>query len=232
MAWTAPKTWIAGELATAVLGNLHWRDNLNALRTGGLGFAQAQHFIFASSATQFSHIDAQTGKIPRYNGATQTWEMMLPAEASWPIGIIYRTVVATNPATLLGFGTWTLLSPGSCTVAIDSGQAEFDTAGETGGSKTVTVTIPELPSHTHLQTAHNHTQNPHDHTVSGMGNTIDVQLNPGIDWTAVDNTGSKTTGNTTATNDAVTATNQNEGGGGAHQNMMPSIACYIWYRSA
>jgi hypothetical protein len=31
MAWTTPRTWIAGELVTAALFNTHLRDNLNAL---------------------------------------------------------------------------------------------------------------------------------------------------------------------------------------------------------
>lgn len=28
MAWTAPRTWVAGETVTAAIGNTHWRDNL------------------------------------------------------------------------------------------------------------------------------------------------------------------------------------------------------------
>ena len=31
MAWTTPRTWVAGELVTAAIGNVHWRDNLNAI---------------------------------------------------------------------------------------------------------------------------------------------------------------------------------------------------------
>lgn len=31
MAWTAPRTWVAGEMATAALLNTHLRDNLLAL---------------------------------------------------------------------------------------------------------------------------------------------------------------------------------------------------------
>lgn len=33
MAWTPPRTWIPGETVTASLGNVHWRDNLNLLKT-------------------------------------------------------------------------------------------------------------------------------------------------------------------------------------------------------
>lgn len=30
MAWTTPRTWVTGEIVTAAIGNLHWRDNLLA----------------------------------------------------------------------------------------------------------------------------------------------------------------------------------------------------------
>lgn len=33
MAWTSPRTWVAGEVVTAAMGNTHWRDNLNFLAT-------------------------------------------------------------------------------------------------------------------------------------------------------------------------------------------------------
>ena len=33
MAWTAPRTWVVGEIVTAALGNVHWRDNLLAINT-------------------------------------------------------------------------------------------------------------------------------------------------------------------------------------------------------
>ena len=28
MPWTAPRTWVVGEVVTAAIGNTHWRDNL------------------------------------------------------------------------------------------------------------------------------------------------------------------------------------------------------------
>jgi|SRR5882757_863645 len=31
MAWTPPRTWLAGERLTALLGNQQWRDNLKAI---------------------------------------------------------------------------------------------------------------------------------------------------------------------------------------------------------
>ena len=58
--------------------------------------------------------------------------------ACWPIGSIFMSAVATNPATLLGFGTWAAFGTGRIPVGFDSGQTEFDTLGETGGAKTAT----------------------------------------------------------------------------------------------
>lgn len=35
MAWTAPRTWVTGEVVTASMMNTHLRDNMNALRNPG-----------------------------------------------------------------------------------------------------------------------------------------------------------------------------------------------------
>jgi hypothetical protein len=56
----------------------------------------------------------------------------------WPIGSVFTSVVATNPNTLLGFGTWSAIASGKVLVGLDSGDANFDTVEETGGAKTST----------------------------------------------------------------------------------------------
>lgn len=66
----------------------------------------------------------------------------------YPIGFVITLGVSTNPATLFGIGTWTAIA-GKVIVGIDAGQTEFDALDETGGEKTHTLTIPEIPSHTH-----------------------------------------------------------------------------------
>jgi len=73
------------------------------------------------------------------------------AITSWnnPIGTLREFNVATNPATLLGIGTWSAYGTGRVTVAIDAGQTEFDTVDETGGEKTHQLTEAELASHDH-----------------------------------------------------------------------------------
>ena len=74
----------------------------------------------------------------------------------YPVGSIFTTVSSTAPATLLGMGTWAAFGAGKVPIGIDSGDTDFDTAEETGGSKTASGTtgshalsISEMPAHTH-----------------------------------------------------------------------------------
>jgi hypothetical protein len=54
-------------------------------------------------------------------------------EALYPVGSIYtNATVATNPSTLLGFGTWTAFGASRVMVGFDAGNAAYDTLGETG----------------------------------------------------------------------------------------------------
>ena len=71
-------------------------------------------------------------------------------QAVYPVGSIYiNAAVATNPGTLLGFGTWAAFGAGRVIVGLDGTDSDFDTAQETGGAKTHTLSTAELPSHTH-----------------------------------------------------------------------------------
>ena len=138
----------------------------------------------------------------------------------WPVGSIYLSIVATNPATLFGIGTWVAFGAGRVPVGIDAGQAEFDTVEETGGAKTHTLTTPEIPSHTHVQDSHTHT--------IPVGATDDTSA----PFDRAD-AGSNTAGaNATTATGGTVATNQNAGGGGAHNNLQPYIVVYMWKRTA
>ncbi len=67
----------------------------------------------------------------------------------YPVGTIYTSIIATNPGTVFGFGTWVAFGAGKVLVGIDGTQAEFDTVEETGGTKTHTLITAELASHLH-----------------------------------------------------------------------------------
>lgn len=128
-----------------------------------------------------------------------------PVSLVYPVGSIYLSVVSTNPGTLFGVGTWVAWGTGRVPVGIDVGQTEFDTVEKTGGEKTHTLTIPEIPSHTHT-----------DSTASATTGSETALTTSAI---STDTSATKTTGDAT-------------GGGNAHNNLQPYITCYMWKRTA
>ncbi len=98
-------------------------------------------------------------------------------QALYPVGSVYiNAAVNTNPATLLGFGTWATVGDGKVLVNQDTADTDFDVLGETGGSKSSVAshthtysgnTAGESANHTHTfgtNTAGNHS---HSFTVGG-----------------------------------------------------------------
>lgn len=141
--------------------------------------------------------------------------------AVYPIGSIYTNAsVSTNPATLLGFGTWVAFGAGRVMVGLDAGNAAFDTAEETGGSANAIVV-----SHTHTATS---TVSDPGHFHSN-GSTVADTANygpGGFTRQSVTNTGTATTGITVAT------TNSTEGSSGTNANLQPYIVVYMWKRTS
>ena len=123
-------------------------------------------------------------------------------EQHFPVGGIFVSTVSTNPNTLLGYGTWEAFGAGRTIVGIDGGQTEFDTNGETGGAKTHTLTVDEIPSHRHTYTQPN---TPSANVGVGLTNSV-----PGV---------------TEGINSGAT------GGGAAHNNLQPYIVVYLWKRT-
>jgi len=108
-----------------------------------------------------------------------------PAGQAFPIGSVFIAVVSTNPATLLGYGTWSAFGAGRVLVGLDAGDADFDTAEETGGAKTVassgSVAAPAShANHTHTGPSHQHNLSggaatAHSHTYTDVPNHVHVQ---------------------------------------------------------
>ena len=123
----------------------------------------------------------------------------------WPIGSIYINAnTNTNPATLLGFGTWQRFGQGRVLVSQDSTDADFDTAGETGGEKNHQLTEAEMP-------VHNHPINFRSGQ-AGTTNIINISNLP-----------------TTQGKPDITSST---GGDQPHNNLQPYITVYMWVRTA
>lgn len=159
------------------------------------------------------------------------------AGEAFPVGSVFLSVVSTNPGTLLGYGTWSAIAAGKMLVGLDSGDTDFDTAEETGGTKTKTIAQANLPDiSTGAGTAHTHTQNAHSHVIGQVRDATTGGSTTNIAKTADT---SSTIGTATST-DSATATNQNEsahthslGGSGTALNVMnPYFVVYIFKRTA
>lgn len=122
-----------------------------------------------------------------------------------PVGSLYiNKATSENPATLLGYGTWTQLTD-TMIMAVGGTYGE----GTTGGAATHTLTADEMPSHSHAVSY----QAPTDLTGSGYISILGQS------------------GSATTNNDAlntITAT----GGGAAHNNLPPYTTAYVWERTA
>lgn len=85
-------------------------------------------------------------------------------DAIYPVGSIYTSINSTDPSTLFG-GTWERFGKGKVLVGVDEDDSDFSEANKTGGEKTHTLTVDEMPSHTHTQNSHTHTIGSHTHSV-------------------------------------------------------------------
>ena len=138
-------------------------------------------------------------------------------QALFPVGTIYTQAgVATNPATLLGFGTWEEYGAGKAIVGVDASNTLFDTLGETGGNADSI-----LPSHNHGITDSGH-QHDLPRMLTGVSSlNFQSEANGFLDSSSA-TTLSATTG-ITINNEGVSATNT---------NYQPYITVYMWKRTA
>jgi hypothetical protein len=135
--------------------------------------------------------------------------------AALPVGSVYLSVVPTNPAILLGYGTWVQIAQGRALVGQNPSDPDWDTAEETRGSKTHTLTVNEMPSH-------NHTQDPHTHT---------PWLNEGNSGTTRIRGGGPDDMNYYGSMTSATPYIYPTGGGAPHNNIQPSFVIYVWKRT-
>jgi hypothetical protein len=169
---------------------------------------------------------------------------------AFAVGSVFIGVVSTNPATLLGYGTWSAIGAGRVLVGLDSGDTDFDTVEETGGAKTKALSahanaaVTDHAAHTHAYTQtvnHVHVQNlptpatgnfasgTRDTSSGGTGGTPGTVADAVSTANPTGGVASGTTGNPSATlTHSVTQPD-------AHTDLnvvQPYFVVYMWKRTA
>ena len=135
--------------------------------------------------------------------------------AIFPVGSIYLATVATNPSTLLGFGTWTATGVGRVLVGVGTSDAAYALDDSDGQSDAI------IPAHTHTATQAAHTH------------TFPVNNTSGGDGTADEGDGpaQKNTPTSSAT-PAITVATATGGESVTGKNMPPYLVVHMWERTA
>lgn len=124
----------------------------------------------------------------------------------YPVGSYYETSDTSFDPNVTWGGTWVKDSKGRVTVALDDSDADFNTISKTGGEKTHTLTIDEMPRHSH--------------SISYIKSNATPLTEAGISGYNANNQGQ---GRTQV---------DNTGGGQAHNNVQPYVVVVRWHRTA
>ena len=131
----------------------------------------------------------------------------------YPVGSIYMNMaVATNPGTLLGFGTWVAYATGQVLVGIE-GSGTFDALDESLGAETAAheLTVAETPTHTHSMG-----------TQVSFNVSIDDRQVTVLDpfWSGFGGGSARATGSA------------GSGSAHSHSTLQPSVTVHMWKRTA
>lgn len=142
--------------------------------------------------------------------------------AIYPVGSIYTSILATNPGTFLGIGTWATYGAGRTVVG------EGGAFSGTGGSADAIVVGHSHGSGTYTADS----SGAHTHDVAGY---VDGGSITAIHTTTSGNTLSTVSGaalSSGAHTHSISGTSASIGSGATNANMPPYITTYIWRRTA
>ena len=137
-------------------------------------------------------------------------------EAVYPVGSVYVSLTnSSNPADILGFGTWEALPAGYGLVAQGTATAEDGskltfTAGQKSGEFKHQITVGEMPNHNHET----------NEDAAGLFEGWGSKSQDGWVTAAKQN------------NNGGTYRTAYVGGNQCHNNISPCVASYIWKRTA
>ncbi len=189
----------------------HGEHKTVTLRTGFTPTAEADkgklYVKDVSEKAELFYIDEDGNEVQLTAGGVAKVTASTVLTIAYPIGSLYISTLSTNPATLLGFGTWEAFGGGRVLVGQTSADTDFDAAEKTGGEKTHLLTANEsgLPSHAHAMQGS-----------PGGGSLTLPYISTGNTVTYAPNT--------VATGDYDASV--------AHNNLQPYIVVYMWKRTA
>ena len=123
--------------------------------------------------------------------------------AYYKIGDIFITTNSENPSNRFG-GTWERIK-GKMLIGVDEDDTDFNASGKTGGEKEVTLTVEQIPAHSHSVNKGSNVNANGWNFIGGYGGDVPSDTKNNTDQT---------------------------GGGQAHNNMPPFYTVYIWIRVA
>jgi hypothetical protein len=198
-----------------------------------------------------------TPAAPTASSGTSTTQLATTAfvqtalQALYPVGSVYINAGSTtNPATLLGFGTWTAFGAGRVMVGLNGSDSLFDTLEETGGAQTVTssgsvsgtvgntsLTEAQMPKHYHQMRGPNSVSAPQNDQGTGSfgfygGGTADDAAQQYGTYSTGGNASSGGTATGTGNGDAHTHSFSGSFSGSATSVIQPYITVAMWKRTA
>lgn len=143
----------------------------------------------------------------------------------YPVGSIFMSATLSTPAQVASAigGTWVAWGAGRVPVGVDASQTEFDTVEETGGEKTHTLTVNELPN-IHGEVA---IRGYGDSAMWGGTSTASGVFSFTSNWPSA-----YVFVNTTGLFPAKSGITLDVGSDQAHNNLQPYVTCYMYKRTA
>ena len=147
-----------------------------------------------------------------FNGAMERLEDLI-TNRMYPVGAIYCNATnGDNPSAILGFGTWEVYAQGRVLVGDGTSDQAFtasqnpNDARARGGASTHTLSVAEMPSHSHLLQQQGSNQYMHNYG-------IEFAQTPTGTWWRERQT-------------------HNAGNSQSHNNLQPYQVVYMWRRTS
>jgi len=167
VAWSG-KDALADSDAAKVISGADFNTEFTAVQTA----VNTKADLNGSASEAFSATTANAGTNTTQVATTAFVTAAIAANVVYPVGSIFTTTTAyANSAavvTAIGGTTWTAFGAGKVLVGVDGSDSDFNTVEETGGAKTHTLTISEMPSHTHTYGKSTTSENMSIHDISGL----------------------------------------------------------------